>query len=209
MATSEVQIVNSALDKLGEEAIASFDDDSKAARLMKRQYPIQRDYLQRRHRWNFTIGRFQLAPEATDPKFGFENQFMLPDKTLAFLGIYDDNEPQRNYTTSTDSYKMEGRLVLYDGDQLDCFVRTIIEDPNQFDPMFTEVLSERLAWKTAYKLTDSPRKERAAREDYTLALREARLADSIDTQPEIVIASDWIDSREVSGRGPFREGPIQ
>lgn len=65
MATSDVEICNSALQKLGAEDITSLSDNTRRAQLCNRQYNKIRKKLLRSHPWNFAIKR-QFLSEVTD-----------------------------------------------------------------------------------------------------------------------------------------------
>src|SRR5438132_4347236 len=58
---ADVTIASDALVMLGEAPIASFDDVSDAAAVMKRLYPQARDATLRSHPWNFAMVRHTLA----------------------------------------------------------------------------------------------------------------------------------------------------
>lgn len=62
MATSDVEICNSALAKLGAESITSLSDTTRRAVLCNRQYDKIRKKMLRMHPWNFAIKRVWLSP---------------------------------------------------------------------------------------------------------------------------------------------------
>ncbi len=206
MAGSEVEIVNSALIKIGESAIASLDAIQKAARVSKRQYPLMRRKLLRRARWNFAMKRQSLAPESTVPKFGFDNRFMLPSDALRVVGLFDENELQQNYTSNRDPWKVEGRFIYADGSELKIFYLADITDTAQFDPQFDECLAWLLASELAFDLTSGIQYANFAKEGFKDAFKEARLSDAIEGTPEFIEASEWVDSRV--GNFPLRIGPV-
>ncbi len=206
MAGSEVEIVNSALIKIGESAIASLDAIQKAARVSKRQYPLMRRRLLRRARWNFAMKRESLAPESTVPKFGFDNKFMLPSDALRVVGLFDENELQQNYTSNRDPWKVEGRFIYADGSELKIFYLADITDTAQFDPQFDECLAWLLASELAFDLTSGVQYVTLTREGFKDAFKEARLSDAIEGTPEFIEASEWVDSRV--GNFPLRIGPV-
>lgn len=204
---SEVAVVNSALIKIGEQTIASLDDSSRQAVVAKRQYPLQRDWLIRRYRWNFAVRRASLAPLSETPAFGFDNQFPLPSDCLRVIGLYDEDEPQRNYTSAADPWKVEGGNILADGTELKIFYLAQVTDVSVFDPMFAEALAWKLAWDLAYFLSTGPKQAENARLGYNDAVRAAKVADAFEGTPEVVYATDWLDARSRHSQG-FRPGPI-
>ena len=205
MAMSEVEIANSALVKIGAERISSFEENSKRARVVSAQYPLSRDALLRMYRWNFAIERVTLAPEATGPAFGFTNRFLLPHDALHFLGIYDEDEPQTNYTSTRIPHKVEGRYVLSDETSLPVFYIKQVTDVIQFDPLFSEALALWLALDVFFDLTTGTGLQNKLEKTFNTVIRKAQLADAIEGQPEIIIASEWLDSRDDDF--PHRIGP--
>lgn len=208
MATSEVQIANSALTKIGERKIVSFDDDSKAARACAAQYPIARDALLRRYRWNFAKERVQLAPENGAPAFGFEKKFLQPADCLHVIGIYDEGEPQNNYTSSRIPWKVEGRYILCDENPLPIFYIKKVTDPTQFDPLFSEALAWSLALDLAYDLTSGPDYIVRAQDKLTEVTQAAKKANAFEGTPETFIAGEWVDAHAGYTGSQFRPGPI-
>ena len=207
MATSKTEIQNSALVKIAEATISSDGQSGKAAATLKRQYPIQRRYLIRRYRWNFAIERVSLAPEGTKPPFGFENKFLLPPLCLRVLGLYDPVEPLRNYTSSKDPFKVEGRFIHAEGSEIKIFYLQDVTNTTLFDPMFDEALAWLLAADVAFDISSGTGVVTMAREGFGLAISEAKRADAIEGTPEVIQMSEWVDSRQQL-RGPFRAGPI-
>ena len=207
MATSKTEIQNSALVKIGEATIASDEQTGKVAATLKRQYPIQRRYLIRRYRWNFAIERVSLAPEATTPDFGFENKFLLPPLCVRVLGLYDANEPLRNYTSSKDPFKVEGRFIHAEGSEIKIFYLEDKTNTTLFDPMFDEALAWLLAADVAFDISSGTDVVKMAREGFAGAIKDAKRADAIEGTPEVIQMSEWVDSRQQL-RGPFRAGPI-
>lgn len=206
MANSETEIVNSALVKIGEDSIVDLDQNSRAARAARRQYPVLRDALIRRYRWNFAIERVTLAPEAAQPPFGFTNKFMLPADSIRFLGIFDENELQQNYTASRIPHKVEGGFILADDDTLPIFYMRRVTNVALFDPLFSEALAWFLGIDLSFILTTT----RKVREDAVVGFKDAILAakraDAIEGSPEVIEASEWLDSRNPGF--PLRIGPV-
>ncbi len=206
MANSEVEIVNSALAKIGEDPITSLTENRRAARFANRQYPLIRDALIRRYRWNFAVKRVTLAPEATAPDTGFTNKFMFPTDALAIIGIFDEDELQQNYTASRIPHKIEGRFILTDDDTLPLIYLARITNVADYDVLFAEALAWRLAIDLSYPLTTTRKVREDAIVGFNLSIKEAKLADAIEGSPEIIEASEWLDSRTLNA--PLRLGPV-
>ena len=206
MANSEVEIANSALARIGEDPITSLTENRRAARFANRQYPLARDALIRSYRWNFAIKRVTLAPEATQPDTGFTNQFMFPTDALKIIGIFDEDELQQNYTASRIPHKIEGRFILTDDDTLPLVYIARITNVANFDALFVDAFAWRLAIDLSYPLTTTRKVREDAIVGFKLSIKEAKLADAIEGSPEVIIASEWIDSRTLNA--PLRLGPV-
>ena len=94
--TTEVDIVNAALIKLGERTIASLTDAVKPAQLANAVYADLRDALLREHPWNFAMVRVSLAVRAArQPEAGRGTAYLLPDgaggaaRCLRFVAVED------------------------------------------------------------------------------------------------------------------------
>ena len=206
MANSEVEIVNSALARIGEDPITSLTENRRAARFANRQYPLARDALIRSYRWNFAIKRVTLAPEATAPVSGFTNKFMFPPDALKIIGIFDEDELQQNYTASRIPHKVEGRFILTDDDTLPLIYIARITNVADFDALFVDTFAWRLAIDLSYPLTTTRKVREDAIVGFKLSIKEAKLADAIEGSPEVIEASEWIDSRSLNA--PLRLGPV-
>jgi hypothetical protein len=70
--TSQVDIANRALTKLGAARIISFGDDNKQARAVSSMFDIVRDAELRSHIWSFSVKRASLPALLSTPDWGFE-----------------------------------------------------------------------------------------------------------------------------------------
>lgn len=209
MALSEVGIVNSALVSIGEDTITSLDQACKAARAAKRVYAVQRDRMLMRYRWTFAMKRAEIAADPDPPPFGYQARYRLPEDCLQFVGIFDEAENNRQYTSRQESHKVEGGFVLVDySGSLPIFYVRRVTNPVEFDPTFTEALSLQLAIKLAYALTSGVSRIGDLKEEFSECLRQARVNNAFQSTPEITDASTWLDSRYYGVAGPYRMGPV-
>lgn len=206
MAFSVVGIINSALAKVHEDPISSLDEDRRAARLAATQYPVHRDKLLRLYNWRFAMDRAVLAPDLTKPAFGFSNRFLLPTDCLRVVGVYDENDAynQVNYTSGNIPFKIEGRYLLADSDAVKIYYVKQVTDPTKFDSLFAEALAWSLAIDFALSLANSPARADQARGEFRETIRQARLAAAIESGPEVIGGSYWLDSRMEDWTEPFR-----
>lgn len=187
--TTEVQIFNSTLIKLGLPVIVTTDDNVNRARLCKEQYPKIRDKLLRSHFWNFAIKRAALVESATDPAWGFTNQFDLPADFLKHNAIEDE---------SFNTIKFEGNKLLIDASSVNLKYVAQITDVAEFDATFVEALAWLLAADLAYPLVQSLSLKQDMENGAKNELKETKSYDAMEGTPEPVGADDWINSRVVS-----------
>jgi len=187
MATSKIDICNSALSKLGVEAISSFAQTSKAAVLCNLQYDKIRKKVLREHLWNFAIKRASLAKLAAAPLFGYGAAFQLPADNLLPIEVNID-----------DDWEEEGHTILINSDT--CLLKYIydVTDVSLFDVVFEEVLAYMLAAELAYPLKQSNPLRESMSQSADLALRNGRFYDAKvgRTSKTKKLQSDvWLDSR--------------
>lgn len=194
MALASVDIVNSALAKIGEDPITSLDDDRHAARVARTQYPLHRDKLLRLYNWRFAMRRATLAPLATAPEFGFAYRFNLPTDCLRVVGVYTEDDPNRfqAYTTGSLAFKVEGRELLLNEDTAKIYYIAQVTDPGQFDSMFVEALAWSLTVDFALSIANSPSRADQARGELREMIRVARLASAIENSPEVITGGTWL-----------------
>lgn len=185
---SEVTICNSALNKLGASTILSLDDNTREAKLCKRQYPLVRNRLLRSHPWNFAIARVELAETTGDPLFEFTNSFQLPTDCLRVLGI-DNND------IGDIKFKIEGRLLLVNTTSVKIKYITNNITPSNFDSNFVEILAYDLAAEIAYPLVQSVSLAGQMKALAQEELRSTRLYDAQEGSQDELEAEEWLVSR--------------
>jgi hypothetical protein len=203
---SQIGIINSALIKIGESPLST-NDGSRRAVFAFSQYDPQRRVLLRSYPWNFARRRAVLATSLTPPLFGFSKAANLPNDCLQFRGLFDTDEPDQNITTSRYPFAIEGKRLLVNHDAPSIFYTADVTDTSLFDPTFSEALAWKLAMTVGYGLTAGPQMLELAAAGFREAIREARVANAMETQPEIIQASQWVDSHW-GYRGRARPGPI-
>lgn len=183
---SEVQICNLALSKIGEEQITSLLDNSKAARLCNLVYEPLRDSVLRAHIWNFATKRVALAQSATTPAYEYDAQYTLP---VDFLRMVSTN------LLDDEAYKIEGKFLLANSSSVKIRYIARITDPNQFDWLFVDALSARIAAEISISITDSRTITVDLFNIYNSKIAEARSIDAMEGTPDNITADTWLNSR--------------
>ena len=185
MATA-VDIFNSALLKLGVEAIASFDEESKAANLGKEQYPKIRDFLLESHPWNFAMKREKLAISAEVPVFGFSLAYVLPVDCLRVWHLNNRDS----------KFKVEnGRLLLTNLTDASLLYIAREEDVSKYSSQFKEALAYQLALDLGYNLIQDKGLMDRVNARALVVLRDARSSDGQEGTNDNIYNDEWLDSR--------------
>ena len=210
MFTTEVEIANSALTKVGADRIISLNDNTKGAKVCKERYPKLRDYLLRAHLWNFAVRRIELAVSVTTPVFEWDFAYPIPVNCLRVLktnhmepfastGDFNTGRSPLGASGGSSEWKLEGRDILSNDSEMKIMYIERVTDVTQFDTMFPEVVALLLASDIAYFMSGSVTLAAAILSEYKLQLAQARSFDGQEGYSENqIIASSWITSR-ISG----------
>lgn len=189
--TSQVDIANRALDKLGAEDIVSLDEDSENARIINRAYSSVLDSMLRSHTWNCAKVRVVLAPMTDTPAFDYDYQFQLPADCLRPI-----------FPSDVIDWSVEKGNVLLtnDGSTLNLVYISTLDDPNDMDACFVEAFASKLALECCEKVTQSATKRKLAKDDYADAMGTARKVNAFETLPSQQDYSSWVAAR-ITGPG--------
>lgn len=175
---SEVEIANRALQKIGASRITSFDEGSKNADEVKACYEILRRAELRSNFWIFAIKRVALAASSTSPISGRTYAYPLPGDYLRMAPL----DP--GYSDARDDFLFEGRDLLTDQSG-PLYIRYVsdVQDAAQFDSMFADALSMRIAMELAEPLTQSATKQETCETAYSFFIAQARKVNAIEAGP--------------------------
>ena len=189
-AISNVTVVNGGLRILGVARIASFSEDSPAAKLANEHFDNIRDFVLRAHPWSFATERAVLAALSGAPLFGFEFNYQVPADNLRIL------EDEDSSLTPGSIWKIEGKKILTDlGPPLNVVYVKRVTDPTQFDLNFVNALEARIGEEFGEALTGTNSLVEKANAIYTRNLREARTINGQESSPQFTQASEWIRAR--------------
>lgn len=198
---SQVDIANYALNLLGASNISSFDENSKAGRLVNQFYEGTRDSVFRSHPWNCLIRRAELPRETETPEFGYAYQYALPTNPFCLRVLEFSNGtlsyPQDNMVSNSGGpvFAIEGRKLLTDEGTVKIKYVAKITDPQEYDVSLIQVIAARLAANIGYAITGSNSIVQMMYAKYDEEIKEARLNDATEGAPQRLEASDFIESR--------------
>lgn len=184
-ATTDVEICNSALRKLGVATITALSDDTDGARACNGQYDKIRDRLLREHPWNFAVKRVALVLTVNTPAFGYTYEFSLPSDCLRIL----ETDPEDS------EWQREGATVVSNDSVLSVRYIAKITDVTKFDTGFAELLALELAHDICYTLTVSNTLKEQLMQEIKDRKREARTMDAQEGQIRQIQANQWRNSR--------------
>lgn len=176
MATTDISICNSALVLVGadENAIITFDDTTREARICNQIYEITKDALISKHPWNFTLGLVQLSQLSSTPLFGWSYAYQLPTDPKVIRVIRTD--------TRGDNYQIFEDKLYSDFSA----VKIIYQfDPGEenYPSYFIRALELRLAELLALALSQDESFSRELERKAFRAFKEARFIDSTNDPP--------------------------
>ena len=190
MATSVIEICNNALTDLGEEAISSLTDNTKAARLCNQRWPAVRDAVLRAHPWNCASAQAELAASAGASGWRYQAGFLLPTDCLRVLSVCSGG-------ADVEPWEVQAGAVLCNADgPLQVLYIRRIDDPRLFDPLLCEALTARLSATLAYPITASTALAQSFWAAYADKLREARGVDAREASPIAAPApTSWLAAK--------------
>jgi hypothetical protein len=206
-ATSEAEICNLALTRLGHMQISNLDEGTKAADLCKLHYPRSRDAMLRSHPWNFAVKRATLALSTATPNHEFAYLHALPTDCLKVIRTSWEADGATGtavygfpglmgYADTVTPYRIEGKFIACNETVVKIEYISRITDTAQFDDLFTDVLAQRVAAEICMALTDNQSAAQSVWQIYTSKLTEARLHDAQEGTPrDVVDLSGWIMTR--------------
>lgn len=199
--TGEVDIVNMALDHLGQSQISSISPaTTNAEKICARHYDAVRQELLREWNWNFayTLGVASLDNGVTIP-FDYDNAYLLPNDCLRFISMEGENEISRIMT-----YQISGRHIYYNGsDASSINVRYVkdVTDVSLWDALFRNIMALKLALKVAYAFTKSKSDVERINSLLSLELQGAISIDGQERPPFRRETSRVINARRQLGTG--------
>lgn len=164
--STEIDIVNLALARLGIDPIASLEEPTKAARTSKVTYPIARDAALADHEWKFARTSATLAL-LTETSPGYEYTYRYPANCVKAIKIDDGvNAADLAYDLATESYVPTSSIKFETGVDSTLNFKTILTDqpeakliytarvtnPTVFDPLFIDAMAWRMASDLAVSL---------------------------------------------------------
>jgi hypothetical protein len=195
MATG-VSICSNALLMLGAQTINDFDEPVDRAKIASNLYPTVRDDLLRDHPWNCTIKRIVLAPDATPPAFGYDQQFELPADCLRVLEVREND--------CIIDHLVEGRHILANTTVLQLKYVFLNEVENTWDAGLVKLLTLAMAAAMAYAITQSAATQQSYETKLATAIKRARAIDGQEDPPQ-TLGDERLYASRFQGRNSWHD----
>lgn len=209
--TSVLDIYNLALTRIGHEPLAAETERGKGGDRCRLHYPILRDVVLRAHPWNFAIRRVALAQLVFTPAFEYDYAYALPTEPYCLKVIRTDYEAVGFASTAVygfpgmhgispmaieyriESVRINGtdvRALLCNESALKIEYIARITDVAQYDALFVDALSARLAAEIAIAMTDNQSVTKTLMDLYAAKLSEARSVDAQEGSAREIVNTD-------------------
>ena len=190
--TSDVEICNIALTRLGHQQVTALTENTKQGRLCNLHYGPTRDAVLRAHPWNFAIKRATLAQDTftADDLDEYTYRYSLPTDCLKVIRTDLDA-----LNIVDVDYRIEGRKIATNEGSV--FIEYIaqITDVSLYDALFVDLLAQRLSAELAIAFTDTASTAEGHWKIYNAKLNEARGVDAQEGVPRDIQANTWVNAR--------------
>ena len=184
MPVSTLDIVNAALDLIGQGSLTALEEASPLAEKVRRLWPLCLEETLRAHFWKCASRRVNLNPLAEIPAFGFKRAFALPGDFIRL----ENTEPRARV-------RIEGRTLLADVNKIAVLYVARLEDSTLYDASLRQCLSLKLAAMMAYGASASTALAQEMEVRYRDKLREARAFDSMEGSGDDPPLSNWAEAK--------------
>lgn len=194
--STQTGLINRALVRIGKARIASFEEQSPSAQAVRDIWNDVRQSAIRAHPWNFAIRRTSLSPVDGTPPFGWTYRFRKPAAQndhqgwLRTLGVYEDADE-----AVVPAWDAEGPYILADVDLIYLRFVADITNVSNWDPLFAEALSLKLASELAVALANSSQLHDTLGQLAERAFARARAVDGMDGKPIDIPMGTWEQAR--------------
>lgn len=196
---SDVEIVNSALRKVGADTITSLNDGSDNANVALNLYSIHRDNLLRYHTWNFATKRKKLAQSATSPPYQWDYQYPVPSDFLRILEVHDNTDGLGAVRYKMEHDDTDGTVIRTHANELWLTYIFGVTDPNRMPIDFREALALSLASEFATAIQNSNTLSERLLDQARRARSKARSNDGAEDYPDAFPEGSWVSSRFRNG----------
>lgn len=185
-----LNIINNALNYLGEASITSVDEQDDKARKAKQFYDVSRKELLRKQDWGFAQEEIVLNKIPKENYLEFKYVYLYPTNVLFIKKIFGQQCIFKDYKYRVAN--LDGQKVICCNiDNAKAIITKDVSDTTLFDITFKEALSYLLASKLAMPLTGNMDLFKVALAQYQAALDGATLVNKQEEPTTVRVESDF------------------
>lgn len=188
--SSQVQICNAALIRLGASTITSITENTAEAKLCNNIFTDLADDVMIEGSWTSTIRRASLARTSDTPAFEYTYSFQLPVDPFC-LKVLNTNES----VPGDVQHVIENDRLLTDNSTVKIRYIARLTDTTDWDPMLRKAFVARLTAELAYSLTGDARKAAQEFERYRLLVQESLAINNQQGSKQIISSLDLTEVR--------------
>lgn len=198
---AEVAVCNQALNMIGSLQFTYAAQTTVEGVKANLHYTQVRNALLRSFEWTFAKHRVSLTAHTTSPDFEWEYRYKLPDDYLRLTQDYTIDDS----CYVDERFEIEGNFILSNNSPLEIKYIKKVTDPDDFDPLFTEVLILRLALRLLYPLAGT--KSNTLKDSLARDLEEAERHARIVCRQESNTSgrSDWNQARRTDSTAELND----
>jgi hypothetical protein len=178
MASSDTDICNIGLARIGEDLLTSYEaDNSRRAMLCRKLYPVLKKAVMRNYPWAFALRRQSLAQVSglEDVYWNWDYVYQLPTDPKC-LRVLDTSQDDYGYR-----WVVEGSYLLTNAPTITIRYIAQIDEPGLYDSQFVEAMGARMAWALAKSITGDDDLVKDCRAEFLMLAGEAHASDSMET----------------------------
>lgn len=189
MASSETDIANLALSHIGGTNLSNIDDSSPKALIVRQFYDQALEEVLRAYDWACATRRQELAAVDGDlAKYAYRYALPADPYCLRVLTVFS---PETGEDLPDDQYIIEGRELLTDATPLSMKYMAKLTNVSEYDSLFTEALSFKLAAYLAFPITKKAALRGEMLQLYLLSLGQAEAISGSEMESPDPLPTEW------------------
>lgn len=195
---SRIDIINVALTRLGENRILELDEGTKPAEEVSAVYDSILESELMDNRWGFATKRASIAALAEAPTWGYARKFAVPADCLSVQYVNGQSMTSLDYLRTSDEavWKIEGTSIMTNlATPLQIIYTAKVENPDEWDAGFRKVMAIKIAETVCITLTNDKALRDRLSQEYEMAIRTARQNSAIQSPPQELRDSSWLQAR--------------
>lgn len=165
----KLDVINSALRKIGAKKVNSVDDNNSDLRLALAVYNDMRDDILSRFPWGFATVFATLAEDRVEPVWGYSKAFTLPTDCVMVVAFQSDP----NITSYDTEFEVVGSSIYTNSEM--AYLRYISNsvDETKWPVYFGEVIAYRIAYEICLQSSKVPNLYEQLLQMFTVTFEQA------------------------------------